>query len=275
LDKRRGKSFVKSIKGEAKKGIEHKKDRVKRVENSKPSNEGLIRLNKFIANAGVCSRREADKYIESGVVSVNSKIVTQLGYKVKPTDKVQFEGQTLKRERFVYVLLNKPKGFITSTSDPFERKTVMSLVANATKERIYPVGRLDKNTTGVLLFTNDGDIAKKLTHPSHRIKKIYHVVLNKALSTEHFTQIQNGLKLEDGFIKPDALAYADPDNKREIGIELHSGKNRIVRRIFEHLEYKVDKLDRVKIGSLTKKNLSRGKWRILSPKEIDMLKILS
>lgn len=239
------------------------------------NDEGLIRLNKFLAHSGVCSRREADKYIQAGVVTVNGKVVTELGVKVAPTDKVQFEGQTLQRERLVYVLLNKPKGFITSMEDPFDRKTVMSLVQNAVKERIYPVGRLDRNTTGLLLFTNDGQMAKKLTHPSHRIKKIYHVTLNKPLAKAHFEEIMNGIELEDGPIKPDAIAYIMEENKKEIGLEIHSGKNRIVRRIFEHFDYVVTKLDRVKFGGLTKKDLPRGKWRFLSPAEVNMLKILS
>lgn len=237
--------------------------------------DGLIRLNKFLAHSGVCSRREADKFIQAGLVRVNGEIVKELGTKVHPTDKIQFEDQTLKREKLVYVLLNKPKGFITSMDDPFDRKTVMSLVENAVKERIYPVGRLDRNTTGLLLFTNDGQMAKKLTHPSHRIKKIYHITLDKDLDREHFDAILSGIELEDGIIKPDAMAYVLDDNKREIGLEIHSGKNRIVRRIFEHFDYQVVKLDRVKFGGLTKKDLPRGKYRFLSPPEINMLKILS
>lgn len=241
----------------------------------KRNDDGLIRLNKYLAHSGVCSRREADKYIQAGVVTVNGNIVTELGVKVAPSDKVQFEGQTLHRERLVYVLLNKPKGFITSMDDPYDRKTVMNLVENAVKERIYPVGRLDRNTTGLLLFTNDGQMAKKLTHPSHRIKKIYHVSLNKPLAKIHFDAIMNGIELEDGPIKPDAVAYIMEDNKKEIGLEIHSGKNRIVRRIFEHFDYVVTRLDRVKFGGLTKKDLPRGKWRFLSPAEVNMLKILS
>jgi 23S rRNA pseudouridine2605 synthase len=248
---------------------------IKATEVQKRSDDGLIRLNKYLAHSGVCSRREADKFIQAGVVMVNGAVVTELGTKVSHTDKVQFEGQTLRREKLVYVLLNKPKGFITSMEDPFDRKTVMALVENAVKERIYPVGRLDRNTTGLLLFTNDGQMAKKLTHPSHRIKKIYHVTLNQPLSKTHFEQIQEGIELEDGVIKPDAIAYIYEDNKKEIGLEIHSGKNRIVRRIFEHFDYVVTKLDRVKFGGLTKKDLPRGKWRFLSPAEINMLKILS
>jgi 23S rRNA pseudouridine2605 synthase len=241
----------------------------------KRDEDGLIRLNKYLAHSGVCSRREADKYIQAGLVTVNGNVVTELGVKVAPEDKVQFEGQTLHREKLVYVLLNKPKGFITSMDDPYDRKTVMSLVENSVKERIYPVGRLDRNTTGLLLFTNDGQMAKKLTHPTHRIKKIYHVTLNQPLAREDFEKIQNGIELEDGPIKPDAIAYIMEENKKEIGIEIHSGKNRIVRRIFEHFDYVVTKLDRVKFGGLTKKDLPRGKWRFLSHPEVNMLKILS
>lgn len=240
------------------------------------SEDELIRLNKFLAHSGVCSRREADKHIQAGMVKVNGEVIKEMGHKVHPSDRIQYDGRTLKREKLVYVLLNKPKGFITSMDDPFERKTVMSLVENAVKERIYPVGRLDRNTTGLLLFTNDGQMAKKLTHPSHQIKKIYHVTLDKDLELEHFEKIMNeGVDLEDGLIKPDAIAYVYEDNKREIGIEIHSGKNRIVRRIFENFDYQVFKLDRVKFGGLTKKDLPRGKWRFLNLPEINMLKVLS
>lgn len=241
----------------------------------KPGNEGLIRLNKFIADAGICSRREADKIIESGAVSVNGKVVTELGTKVKRTDKVMYGDQTLRSEKLQYILLNKPKGYISTSSDPHDRKTVMMLVQNACKERIYPVGRLDRNTTGLLLFTNDGDLAKKLTHPKHGVKKLYHVVLDKPLTKNHLMEIAEGIKLEDGEIKPDKIAYdKTAKDKREIGIELHSGRNRIVRRIFEHLGYKVEKLDRVMFASLTKKDILRGKWRKLTEKEINMLKML-
>lgn len=241
----------------------------------RPDDE-LIRLNKFLAHSGVCSRREADKHIAAGMVKVNGEVVKEMGHKVHPSDKIQYGDKMLRREKLVYVLLNKPKGFITSMDDPFDRKTVMSLVDKAVPERIYPVGRLDRNTTGLLLFTNDGQIAKKLTHPSHEIKKIYHVTLDKDLEQEHFDIIMNqGVELEDGLIKPDAIAYVFDDNKREIGIEIHSGKNRIVRRIFENFNYEVFKLDRVKFGGLTKKDLPRGKWRFLKLPEINMLKILS
>lgn len=243
--------------------------------NPKRDEDTLIRLNKYLAHSGVCSRREADKRISAGLVKVNGEVIKEMGYKVSATDKIQFEEKTLRRERLVYVLLNKPKGFITSMDDPFERKTVMSLVQHAVDERIYPVGRLDRNTTGLLLFTNDGQMAKKLTHPSHRIKKIYHVTLDQNLTTEHFDAIVEGIELEDGIIKPDALAFVHDDSSKEIGIEIHSGRNRIVRRMFEHFGYNVHKLDRVKFGGLTKKDLPRSKWRFLSGPEINMLKILS
>ena len=243
--------------------------------NKNEGDEGLIRLNKFLADAGICSRREADKLIESGVIKVNGKTVTKLGTKVAKTDKVMYGDQTLKAEKIQYVLLNKPKDYITTSDDPQNRKTVMMLVKNACKERIYPVGRLDRNTTGLLLFTNDGELAKKLTHPKHNVKKLYHVVLDKPLSKAHMLEIASGLKLDDGLIIPDKIAYdRSVDNKKEIGIEIHSGRNRIVRRIFEHLGYKVVKLDRVMFAGLTKKDLPRGKWRFLTEKEINILKML-
>lgn len=237
------------------------------------ADDDLIRLNKYIANAGVCSRREADKLIKAGAIRVNDKIVTTLGTKVTHDDKVQFGDQTLSAEKPVYLLLNKPKDYITTTDDPFERKTVMNLLRNACKERIYPVGRLDRNTTGLLLFTNDGKLAKKLMHPKHRIKKVYHVVLNKALTKNDMIKIINGVKLDDGIAGVDKIAYAHPgDDKKQIGIELHSGKNRIIRRIFEHLGYDIIKLDRVLYAGLTKKDLPRGKWRFLTKQEVNILK---
>jgi 23S rRNA pseudouridine2605 synthase len=243
---------------------------------SERKDDELIRLNKFLAHSGVCSRRDADKLISSGQVKVNGEVVTEMGHKVNVSDRVEYKDKVLQRERLVYVLLNKPKGFITSLEDPFERKTVMSLVENAVQERIYPVGRLDTNTTGLLLFTNDGDIAKKMTHPSHNIKKIYHIVLDTPLTKNHFNEIEAGIELDDGPIKPDAVAYVEnTESRKEVGLEIHSGRNRIVRRIFEHFEYKVVKLDRVKLGGLTKKDLPRGKWRYLLPAEINMLKMLS
>jgi 23S rRNA pseudouridine2605 synthase len=235
-----------------------------------------MRLNKYIANSGICSRREADRMIEAGVVSVNGVVVTELGTKVSLTDKVKYADEVINREKPRYLLLNKPKGFITTVDDPENRKTVMALVANACRERIYPVGRLDRNTTGLLLFTNDGNIAKKLTHPRYGIKKIYHIEIDKNLTRADFDKISEGFKLEDDFIQVDAIEYIDDGkDKKQIGIELHSGKNRIVRRIFEHFEYQVLKLDRVYYAGLTKKNLPRGTWRFLSEQEINMLKMIS
>lgn len=233
----------------------------------KDSDKGTIRLNKYIANAGVCSRREADKLIEAGEVTVNGQVITEMGYQVQARDEVRHKKKLLKREKFVYVLLNKPKDFITTTSDPEERKTVMELVKNACDERIFPVGRLDRATTGLLLFTNDGDMAKKLTHPSHKIKKLYQVELDKPITEDDFNQIVEGLKLEDGPAPVDDLAVISPDSK-SLGIEIHIGRNRIVRRIFDHLGYTVVKLDRVVYAGLTKKDLPRGKWRFLTQKEV-------
>jgi 23S rRNA pseudouridine2605 synthase len=239
------------------------------------SNDGLIRLNKYIANSGICSRREADELILAGVVMVNGKVVTELGTKVSPTDKVQYDNHTIRNEKHVYVLLNKPKGYITTTDDPFDRKTVMTLVADACKERIYPVGRLDRNTTGLLLLTNDGDIAKKLTHPRHRVKKVYHVEVDKAVTKSDMIKMATeGVELEDGVAIVDEVAYAEGGSKKEVGVELHSGKNRIVRRIFEALGYEVVKLDRLSFAGLTKKDLPRGKWRLLTEQEVNYLKML-
>jgi 23S rRNA pseudouridine2605 synthase len=259
---------------------EKNNDRVKRKRSDKPSKEKnengetLIRLNKFISNSGVCSRREADKLIESGAVTVNGKIVSELGYKVNPTDVVNYGGASIKREKNVYVLLNKPKDYITTLDDPEGRKTVMELVKSACKERIYPVGRLDRNTTGLLLFTNDGDMTMKLTHPKNNIQKLYGVEIDKSIRPEDFKAILDGFELEDGFIKADKLEFVGGStNRKELGIEIHSGKNRIVRRIFEHLGYKVVKLDRVMFAGLTKKDLPRGKWRFLTEKEIGYLRM--
>lgn len=249
---------------------------VQRKVKDKITDEDQIRLNKYIANSGVCSRREADRLIEAGAVQVNGKIVTELGTKISSTDKVMYGDQTISREKPRYILLNKPKGYITTVDDPEKRKTVMALIQGACKERVYPVGRLDRNTTGLLLFTNDGNIAKKLTHPRYGIKKIYHVELDKNLTKTDFSKILDGLKLEDGFIKVDSIEYVgDGKDKKQIGIELHSGKNRVVRRIFESLDYKVIKLDRVYYAGLTKKNIPRGEWRFLDEMEINMLKMIS
>lgn len=232
-----------------------------------------IRLNKFLANAGVCSRREADEFITAGVVSVNGTVVTELGTKVKRSDEVKFHDQPVNIERKVYVLLNKPKDYVTTSDDPQNRKTVMDLVKNACPERIYPVGRLDRNTTGVLLFTNDGDLASKLTHPKYLKKKIYHVYTDKNVTAADLRQIAEGITLDDGEIKADAVDYASPTDKKQVGIEIHSGKNRIVRRIFESLGYRVVKLDRVLFAGLTKKNLRRGDWRFLTEQEVNMLRM--
>ncbi len=230
-----------------------------------------MRLNRYIANAGVCSRREADTYITAGMVTVNGKPVTELGAKVKPDDEVRFDGRRLNPEKKVYLLLNKPKNYVTTTDDPHADKIVMELIKNACSERIYPVGRLDRNTTGVLLFTNDGDLSKRLTHPSHKMKKIYQVSLDKPVEKAHLEEIANGIELEDGPISADDISYINNEAKTEVGIEIHSGKNRIVRRIFEHFDYRVKKLDRVYFAGLTKKNLPRGKWRFLSEKEVHFL----
>ena len=230
-----------------------------------------IRLNKFLANAGVCSRREADQFIQAGVVSVNGQVVTELGTKVQRTDEIHFHDQLVSIEKKVYVILNKPKDYVTTSDDPQQRKTVMDLVKNCCRERIYPVGRLDRNTTGVLLFTNDGDLASKLTHPKFLKKKIYHVHLDKNLTAADMKQIAEGITLEDGDIKADAISYASDTDRKQVGIEIHSGKNRIVRRIFESLGYRVCKLDRVMFAGLTKKGIKRGDWRFLTEQEVAML----
>lgn len=232
-----------------------------------------VRLNKYLANAGICSRREADEFIQAGVVSVNGQVVTELGTKVLRTDDIRFHDQKVSKEKKVYVLLNKPKDCVTTSDDPQQRKTVMDLVKNACPERIYPVGRLDRNTTGVLLLTNDGDLASKLTHPKFLKKKIYHVFLDKKVTAHDMQQIATGITLEDGEVHADAIEYASATDKSQVGIEIHSGKNRIVRRIFESLGYRVVKLDRVLFAGLTKKNLRRGDWRFLTEKEVDMLRM--
>lgn len=232
-----------------------------------------VRLNKYLANAGICSRREADEFIQAGVVSVNGQVVTELGTKVLRTDDIRFHDQKVSMEKKVYVLLNKPKDCVTTSDDPQQRKTIMDLVKNACPERIYPVGRLDRNTTGVLLLTNDGDLASKLTHPKFLKKKIYHVFLDKKVTAHDMQQIATGITLEDGEVHADAIEYASATDKSQVGIEIHSGKNRIVRRIFESLGYRVVKLDRVLFAGLTKKNLRRGDWRFLTEKEVDMLRM--
>lgn len=248
---------------------------------SKPSSnepkkvdDGSMRLNRFIAHAGICSRREADTFIIAGSVEVNGKVVSEMGYKVLPGDSVKFDGRLLTPEKMEYVLLNKPKNFLTTTEDDKGRKTVMDLIRNASKSRLLPVGRLDRNTTGLLLFTNDGEMAARLTHPRYAVRKIYHVVLDRALKVSDLQQIEKGVDLDDGSISVDAISYIANATKREVGIEIHSGRNRIIRRIFEHLGYEVAKLDRVMFAGLTKKDLPRGQWRTLDSKEVSFLKMI-
>lgn len=230
-----------------------------------------MRLNRFIANSGVCSRREADEFIKAGVITVNGVVVTELGVKVKPSDEIRFNDETLKGEQKVYILMNKPKGFVTTVEDPHADKTVIDIVKNSCPQRVYPVGRLDKNSLGVLLLTNDGELTRQLTHPSYNKKKIYQVTLDKPLTKAHLDQIAKGVTLEDGEIIVDDIAWVDA-SKKEVGVEIHSGRNRVVRRIFESLGYKISKLDRVFFAGLTKKNLKRGAWRFLTPAEVSMLK---
>ena len=239
---------------------------------TEPAAEELIRLNKFIANSGVCARREADELIKNGHISVNGTKVTDMGVKVKPSDTVQYNGKTLAPGKKVYILLNKPKGYVTTVKDPHAEHTVLELVKDATTERIYPVGRLDKSTTGVLLFTNDGDLAGKLTHPSFGAKKVYHIFTDKAITKHDMEMIVTGVDLDDGKASADAISYPDPDDHTQAGLEIHSGQNRVVRRMFEKLGYRVRKLDRVSFAGLTKKNLQRSQWRHLTDKEVSMLK---
>ncbi|MFY0593171.1 pseudouridine synthase [Roseivirga sp.] len=264
------------------KNFRPKKNRIRKKASEKPDYQSAklqttseksdgIRLNKYIANSGVCSRREADKLIESGQITADNKPIKELGFKVKPGVVIRYNKRVLKPEKLVYLLLNKPKGFITTTTDPDGRKTVMDLIKNACEEKVFPVGRLDRVTTGLLLFTNDGELAKKLTLPTHKIKKIYQVELNKPISKNDFESIANGVKLDDGIAHVDDLAIVSEDGK-VLGIEIHLGKNRIVRRIFEHLGYQVEKLDRVAYGELTKKDLPRSNWRFLTEKEALWLK---
>lgn len=231
-----------------------------------------IRLNKYIAGTGLCSRREADELIRAGLISVNGKVTTTLGEKVTRTDVVQYDGKTLRKEKKIYVLLNKPKDYVSTTDDPYAKKKVTDLVQNACKERLFPVGRLDRTTTGVLLLTNDGDLAAKLTHPKYNRKKIYHVFVDKNVKTSDLNRIIEGIELPDGKVFADSISFVDPNDKKQVGIEIHSGKNRVIRRIFEHLGYRIVKLDRVYFAGLTKKGLPRGSWRFLKEKEIAMLK---
>lgn len=266
----RKKSAVRSQRSEAgnPKTVNYQQPSVIRAQTS-----DLMPLNKFIAHAGICGRREAAELVKKGLVKVNAETVIEPGYKVSAKDEVSVNGKKIfPAKNLVYILLNKPKDYITTTDDPQGRKTVLDLISRATTERVYPVGRLDRNTSGVLLFTNDGELAQKLTHPSNEIKKVYHVTLNKPLDKKDFDQVLKGVALEDGLAKVDALAYADIKDKTQIGVEIHSGRNRIVRRIFEHLKYDVKNLDRVIFAGLTKKNIERGKWRFLSEKEVRDLK---
>ncbi len=256
----------------ARSGPGFKKNR-KGIHQGLKKEDDLIRLNRFIAASGICSRREADEFIKAGLISVNGAIVMELGTRISPGDDVRYNGQRIKSERPVYILLNKPKDYITTVKDPHASKTVLQLVSGACKERIYPVGRLDRNTTGVLLLTNDGDLTKVLTHPRYNKLKVYHVTLSKSLTAKDLNQIREGLTLEDGFIRADNISYIDPNDKSQVGIEIHSGKNRIVRRIFEQLGYTIKKLDRVYFAGLTKKGLQRGQWRFLTEKEISILKM--
>ena len=251
-----------------------KKTFTKIKETPKADASAGIRLNKYIANSGICSRREADTYIEHGSVEVNGKLVTEMGYKVQPDDVVRFDGTSISPEQKRYILLNKPKNYITTMDDDRGRKTVMELVANASKERIYPVGRLDRNTTGLLLFTNDGDLAKKLTHPKHNVRKLYHASLDRKLEIKDLEKLRGEVVIEGRKVFIDAVSYVEGQTKTEIGIEIHSGRNRIVRKIFEHVGYKVNKLDRVIFAELTKKNLPRGRWRELTKLEVTNLHLM-
>lgn len=248
------------------------KRRLEKIE--KDIHKDTIRLNRYIANSGICSRREADELIKQGLVEVNGKVITEMGYQVQKTDRVVFDGQSITPEKPVYILLNKPKGYISTTKDEKMRKTVLDLVANASPYRVFPVGRLDRSTTGVLLLTNDGHLTKKLTHPSFNVKKIYHVTLDRKISREDLQQIADGVRLEEGVAEVDAISYIEGKPKYEIGIELHIGWNRVVRRIFQKLGYEVEALDRVMFAGLTKKNVKRGYWRILNELEVQNLKKL-
>ena len=280
MKSKKKKSAYKTKNQERKQQIPNKESRLENAPQQNNNKEGsntikLTRLNKYIADAGICSRREADKLIGKGEIFINGKVVTELGTKVNPGDEVMYNGKKLRSEKLRYLLLNKPKGFITTSDDPQQRRTVMNLVEKACPERIYSVGRLDRNTTGLLLFTNDGELTTRLTHPKHGVKKLYHVVLDKPLLKNDLIKILDGVELEDGTIKPDKINWVtDEPDKRNVGIELHSGKNRIVRRIFEQVGYEVVRLDRVVFAGLTKKDLPRGKWRFLEEREVNILKMI-
>jgi len=275
LSSKRGKDTKNSKPGFAKEKRKHIDyvDSKKKGDPLPSFNEDEVRLNKYLSNAGICSRREADVLIKTGVVTVNGEIITEMGHKVKPDDVIRYDGATINAETKRYVLLNKPKGFLTTMDDPMGRKTVMGLVRKACRERVYPVGRLDKETTGLLLFTNDGDLAKKLTHPRFKASKVYQVELDKKITSIELKKIVAGIELEDGTTRFDAAEFIDPEDGRLVGVELHSGKNRIVRRTFEALGYKVMKLDRVTFASLNKKDLPRGRYRHLTEKEVSFLKM--
>jgi 23S rRNA pseudouridine2605 synthase len=253
-----------------KKGVQKGKGR---DNNKEKQQDASIRLNKYIADSGLCSRREADELIASGQITVNGEKVTQLGVRIQPTDEVRYRGKVLKNEKPVYILLNKPKDVVTTVSDEHAKRSVIDLVKNACPERVYPVGRLDRNTTGVLLLTNDGELTKRLTHPRYEKKKVYHVVLDKPVTKAHLKEMVEGIDLDDELVEADAASYVDPADKTQVGVEIHTGQNRVVRRIFESMGYRIKKLDRVYFAGLTKKNLPRGKWRFLTQKEINMLKM--
>ena len=270
MDKERNRRTSASRRKPGKQNFRRSEKQTHQIRNPK---DDRIRLNKFIAASGICSRREADDLIQAGLVSVNGKIITELGTKISVQDDIRYNGQRMKSEKPVYILLNKPKDYVTTVKDPHAERTVMTLIKDACSERVYPVGRLDRSSTGVLLLTNDGELTRILTHPSYNKKKIYHVTIDHALQSGDFKKLLEGFQLDDGFIQADALSYTDTANKRNIGLEIHSGRNRIVRRMFEHLGYKVRKLDRVYFAGLTKKGLTRGRWRFLAQKEIAMLKM--
>ncbi len=272
----RGRQAGKNSRGPQKRN-QFKKDFRKKTNTNNSSEKNTdtgFRLNKFISNSGICSRREADTYIEHGSVTVNGKLVTDMGYKVQPGDEVRFDGTLIAMEQKRYILLNKPKNYITTMDDDRGRKTVMDLIGNATKERIYPVGRLDRNTTGLLLFTNDGEMAKKLTHPKHNVRKLYHASLDRKLTLADLDKLRGDVIIEGKKVFIDAVSYVEGEKKTEVGIEIHSGRNRIVRKIFEHFGYNVTKLDRVIFAGLTKKNLPRGRYRELTQQEINNLKMI-
>lgn len=250
-----------------------KKIKQDRIKHHASVEKEQMRLNRYIASTGLCSRRQADVFIKSGLITVNNKVITEFGTRIYQKDVVKYNGERIREEKRIYILLNKPKDYVTTVEDPHASKTVLNLVRNACKERVYPVGRLDRATTGVLLITNDGDLTKRLTHPKFSRLKVYQVTLNKGLKPGDLEKISKGVTLEDGFIKADAISYINPADKKIVGIEIHSGRNRIVRRIFEHLNYRIIKLDRVYFAGLTKKGLSRGQWRFLTEKEISMLKM--